>query len=83
NAKKSNIKSKLERIEFSHISNFGSDTQIFGDINICSKICPYPKAKKATKSRSPTTTNPDNIQPKKNHKKINGYLPSRIETIMF
>lgn len=66
--KKSNIRSKLERIEFSHISSLGSDsTQIFGNINICSKICPYPKPKKATKSRSPTTTNPDNIQPKKNH----------------
>ncbi|NEO52686.1 MAG: AAA family ATPase [Okeania sp. SIO3B5] len=66
--KKSNLKAKLERIEFSHISYFGSDTQIFGYINICSKICPYPKAEKTPKKRSPTTpTNSDNIQPEKRH----------------
>ena len=37
--KKSNFKSILKRIEFSNISNLGSDsTQIFGNINICSEI---------------------------------------------
>lgn len=68
--KKTNFKSTLERIEFSHISNYGSDTQIFGDINICSKICPYPKVKKAAKNRSPTstpTTNSTPNQSKKHH----------------
>jgi hypothetical protein len=67
--KKSNFKSTLERIEFSHISNYGSDTQMFGDINICSKICPYPKAKKAEKNRSHTSTPTTNstTQSEKHH----------------
>ncbi len=54
--KKANLKSTLERIEFSNISNFGADMQILSNINICSEICPYPKAKKAAKNRSPTST---------------------------
>ncbi|WP_369817683.1 NB-ARC domain-containing protein [Planktothricoides sp. SR001] len=68
--KKANLKSTLDRIEFSHISNFGSDTQIFGDINICSEICPYPKVKKATKTRSPSansSTNSPSKQPEQRH----------------
>ncbi|XWK88350.1 MAG: NB-ARC domain-containing protein [Phormidium sp.] len=70
--KKATFKSILERIEFSHISNYSSDThtQIFGDINICSQICPYPKVRKATKNRShtsPPTTNPTTNQSEKHH----------------
>ncbi len=60
--KKANVKSILERIEFSHISNFGSDTQMFGDINICNQICPYPKTPK-----NQTTNNPTAAQPQKRH----------------
>jgi len=68
--KKANFKSTLKRIEYSHISNFGSDTQFFGDVNICSEICPYPKVKKATKTRSPSansSTNSPSKQPEQRH----------------
>jgi DNA replication protein DnaC len=69
--KKANLKSTLDRIEFSHISNFGSDTQIFGDINICSKICPYPKVKKAAKKRSPSATSSTNSPSKQAEQRHN------------
>ncbi|MEA5500018.1 NB-ARC domain-containing protein [Limnoraphis robusta Tam1] len=50
--KKSNLKSLLKRIEFSNISNLGSDsTQIFGNINFCSELYTHPKT---TKKRSHT-----------------------------
>jgi hypothetical protein len=63
--KKSNLKSLLKRIEFSHISNLGSDsTQIFGNINFCSELYTNPKT---PKKRSPNTTNSENIQPEKQH----------------
>jgi ATP-dependent Clp protease ATP-binding subunit ClpA len=67
---KRNFKSTLARIKSSNISNFGSDTQIFGDINICNELCPYPKAKKAAKSRSPSansSTNSPSNQPEQRH----------------
>ena len=61
--KKANLKSVLERIEFSQISNLGFDsTQIFGNINICGEICPYPKTPK-----NRTTNNPTAAQPQKRH----------------
>lgn len=60
--KKANLKSILERIEFSHISNLGADMQILSNINICSKICPYSKTPK-----NRTTTNRTAAQPKKRH----------------
>ncbi|EAW33292.1 NB-ARC domain-containing protein [Lyngbya sp. PCC 8106] len=51
--KKSNLKSLLKRIEFSHISNLGSDsTQIFGNINFCSELYNHPKT---VKKRSHST----------------------------
>ncbi|CAD0228224.1 WD-repeat protein [Planktothrix agardhii] len=60
--KKSNLKSILKRIEFSNISNLGSDsTQIFGNINICSEICPYPKVQK---NRTPTHSKNAKSQPR-------------------
>lgn len=68
--KKANLKSTLERIKFSHISNFGADMQILSNINICNKICPYPKLKKAAKNRSHTstpTTNSTTNQSEKHH----------------
>ncbi|MCT7960960.1 NB-ARC domain-containing protein [Laspinema sp. D1] len=52
--KKVNLKSILEQIEFSHISNFGSEsTQIFGNINFCSELYSHPPS---TQERSDTTT---------------------------
>ncbi len=60
--KKSNFKSILKRIEFSNISNLGSDsTQIFGNINICSEIYPYPKVQK---NRTPTHSKNAKSQPR-------------------
>jgi len=54
--KKSNLKSILEQLEFSHISNFGSDsTQIFGNINICSEIRSYPESSKNRSHPAATT----------------------------
>jgi hypothetical protein len=60
--KKANLKSILERIEFTNISNLGADMQILSNINICSDICPYPKTPK-----NQTTNNPTAAQPKKRH----------------
>lgn len=59
--KKLNLKSILEQIEFSHISNFGSDsTQIFGNINFCSELCNHPTPKP---NRShPNTDNPSQLR---------------------
>ncbi|MBK4731698.1 NACHT domain-containing protein [Oxynema sp. CENA135] len=66
--KKRNFKSTLERIEFSHISNFGSDLQILSNINFCSEICHYPKAKKAAKTRSPISPSTSTSkQPEQRH----------------
>jgi WD-40 repeat-containing protein len=60
--KKSNFKSILKRIEFSNISNLGSDsTQIFGNINICSETCSYPKVQK---NRTPTHSKNAKSQPR-------------------
>lgn len=62
--RQSNFRAILEQVEFSNISNFGSDyVQIVGDINFCREQCPYPKAKKQ-RSRTPNATS---HKPEKRH----------------
>lgn len=61
--KKANLKSILERIEFTNISHLNDDSvQILNNINLCSQTCPYPKTPK-----NQTTNNPTAAQPQKRH----------------
>ncbi|QIZ70668.1 hypothetical protein [Oxynema aestuarii] len=67
--KKRNFKSTLERIKFSNILNFSvSDSAQITHVNFCQEHCPYPKAKKATKTRSPISTSAStSTQPEQRH----------------
>ena len=69
--RQSNFRSILEQIEFSNIFNFrfGDSAQIT-NVNFCNEHCPYPKVKKATKTRSPSansSTNSPSKQPEQRH----------------
>ncbi|MGL4497466.1 MAG: AAA family ATPase, partial [Planktothrix sp.] len=59
--RQSNFRATLEQVEFSNISNFGSDsTQIFGNINFCSGLYNNPGS---TQNRShPNTDNPSQLR---------------------
>jgi len=67
--KKRNFKSTLERIKFSNILNFSvSDSAQITHVNFCQEHCPYPKAKKAAKTRSPISTSAStSTQPEQRH----------------
>jgi hypothetical protein len=59
--RQSNFRAAMEQVEFSNISNFGSDsTQIFGNINFCSGLYNHPGS---TQNRShPNTDNPSQLR---------------------
>ena len=63
---KKNFRATVERLYFSNsnVVDFVKSKFYDSRISICGESC---HSDETPKSRSPTTTNPDNIQPKKNH----------------